>query len=125
MTKQTTWKAFGNYNKSIRPNLMSQVFAVLVAMATFQDPKDKYQWLMAVLVMLGSAWVGYWAWRGKSYIGLLTPLVALFFIDPLVNGPLFHEPIWFMLIQSASALLFGAAAYTFMRTGTAQSKGNS
>lgn len=123
MSKANQWSAFGNYNKAVKANFMAQAFAVIIAMATFSNPSDTYPWLMSVLVLLGSAWLGYWAWKGRSVVGLFTPVVALFFIDPLIGGSLFHQPLWFMLIQSASALLFAAGAYTYMRTGTSTTKG--
>ena len=122
MTKQKSWTVFGNYNKAVKPNLMAQVFAVVIALATFQNPDESYPWLMSVLVILGSLWVGYWAWKGKSILGLATPLVSLLFLDPLLGGSLFHNYLWFMVIQGLSAMLFAVAGYTFMRVGSSQSR---
>ena len=122
MPKQKSWSLFGTYNKAVKPNLMSQVFAVVIALATFQNPDETYPWLMSVLVILGSLWLGYWAWRAKSIIGLATPLVALLFLDPILGGSLFHNYLWFMVIQGVSAMLFAIGGYTYMRVGSSQSK---
>lgn len=122
MPKQKTWSLFGSYNKAVKPNLMSQIFAVVIALATFQNPDETYPWLMSVLVLVGSTWLAFWAWRAGSIVGLATPLVALLFLDPLLGGSLFHNYLWFMVIQGISSMLFAIGGYTYMRVGSSQSR---
>lgn len=116
--KPLLWSAFGSYDKANKPNLMSQIFAVLVAAQTFSNPAEKYPWLMCVLVILGAGWIGFNAFKAKSVLGLALPLVSLIWLNPLFGGNLFNNVAWFFFAQAAIALLFGIAGYTFMR-GTA------
>ena len=119
--KPLLWSAFGAYDKANKPNLMSQIFAVLVAAQTFSNPGDQYPWLMCVLVILGAGWIGFNAYKAKSVIGLVLPAASLIWLNPLFGGNLFNSVAWFFFAQAALALLFGIAGYTFMR-GTASAK---
>lgn len=120
-SKPLLWSAFGAYDKANKPNLMSQIFAVLVAAQTFSNPGDKYPWLMCVLVILGAGWIGFNAYKAKSVIGLVLPAASLIWLNPLFGGNLLNSVAWFFFAQAALALLFGIAGYTFMR-GTESAK---
>ena len=120
--KPLLWSAFGAYDKANKPNLMSQIFAVLVAAQTFSNPGDQYPWLMCVLVILGAGWIGFNAYKAKSVIGLVLPAASLIWLNPLFGGNLFNSVAWFFFAQAALALLFGIAGYTFMRNPSTKKK---
>ena len=103
---------FGQYEAADKPNLMAQVFSVLIAAQAFTDPAEKYPWLMSVLVMLGAFWLSYQAWGKRSILGFPASLV---FVDPAFGGTLFTNIPVFFFTHAALALLFAAAAYTYLR----------
>ncbi len=109
------WTFLGTYSKEIKPNLMGQIFAVLVAAQTFSNPAEKYPWLMALLIIAGAFYVGWLALAAKSVLGVLIPVVSLIWVNPLLGGDLFASVPVFFFTQAVMALLFGTAAYTFLR----------
>lgn len=109
------FKILGNYESTDKPNLMAQIFAVLIAAQAFTDPAEKYPWLMAVLVILGSAYLTYLAIAPKSILGLAILPASLVFIDPAIGGNLFNNVAVFFFAHTVLALLFAAAAYTYLR----------
>jgi hypothetical protein len=116
------WSAFGQYDKAAKPNLMAQIFAVLTAAQAFSDPTHTYPWLMSALLILGSGWVGYLAFKANAWVGLLIPVTALIWLAQLVGlNPFASVAVWFFA-HVVLAMLFGAAAYTFMRTTAAAKK---
>ena len=115
MSQNTTWTALGSYDKAAKPNLMAQIFAVLTAAQAFSDPAKPYPWLMAVLLVLGAAWIGYCAFTRKSWLGLLIPAASLVWVVQLSGAnPFASVSVWFFA-HVVLAMLFGTAAYTFMR----------
>jgi hypothetical protein len=122
MSSSTGWSAFGAFDKAAKPNLMAQIFAVLTAAQAFSDPGKTYPWLMSVLLIIGSGWVGYLALKAKAWVGLLIPLTALIWLAQLVGlNPFANVAVWFFA-HVVLAMLFGTAAYTFMRTAAAAKK---
>jgi hypothetical protein len=109
------FKLLGHYNPTDKPNLMAQIFAVLVAAQAFTDPADKYPWLMAALVIVGAAYVSYLAIGAKSTFGLAILPTSLVFVDPALGGSLFTNIPVFFFAHAALALLFAGAAYTYLR----------
>lgn len=116
------WTFLGTYTKDNKPNLMGQVFAVLIAAQTFSDPAQQYPWLMALLIIAGSFYVGWLAIKAKSVIGLLIPVASLLWVNPLFGGDWFFNIPVFFFSQAALALLFGTAAYTYLRGTSSASK---
>jgi hypothetical protein len=109
------FKLLGHYKPTDKPNLMAQVFAVLVAAQAFTDPTDEYPWLMAVLVIVGAAYVSYLAIGAKSIFGLTILPASLVFVDPALGGSLFTNVPVFFFAHAALALFFAGAAYTYLR----------
>ncbi len=106
---------FGTYQTADKPNLMAQIFSVLIAAQAFTDPAEKYPWLMAVLVMVGAGYLSYQAWGKRSILGLLIFPASLVFVDPALGGALFTNIPVFFFAHAALALLFAGAAYTYLR----------
>ena len=106
---------FGNYQTADKPNLMAQLFSVLIAAQAFTDPAEKYPWLMAALVMLGAFWLSYQAWGKRSILGLAIFPASLIFVDPAFGGSLFTSIPVFFFAHAVLALLFAAAAFTYLR----------
>ena len=122
MSKAAAWSAFGAFDKAAKPNLMAQIFSVLTAAQAFSDPAQTYPWLMSALLIIGSGWVGYLALKAKSWCGLLVPLASLTWLAQLLGlNPFASVAVWFFA-HVALAMLFGAAAYTFMRTSPTAKK---
>lgn len=109
------WTLLGTYSKEIKPNLMGQVFAVLVAAQTFSNPADKYPWLMALLIIAGAFYVGWLAFGTRSILGMAIPVASLLWVNPLLGGDWFYNVPLFFFSQAALAMLFGTASYTFLR----------
>ena len=106
---------FGQYLPADKPNLMAQLFSVLIAAQAFTDPAEKYPWLMAALVMLGAFWLSYQAWGKRSILGLLIFPASLIFVDPAFGGTLFTNIPVFFFAHAVLALLFAGAAFTYLR----------
>lgn len=122
MSQTTRWTPFGTYDKAAKPNLMAQIFSVLTAAQAFSDPAAAYPWLMAVLLVLGAGWIGFIAITRRSWLGLLIPAASLVWIAQLFGAnPFASVAVWFFA-HVALAMLFGAAAYTFMRNTVANKK---
>ncbi len=122
MSQAASWSAFGAFDKATKPNLMAQIFAVLTAAQAFSDPSKPYPWLMAVLLVLGAAWIGYNAYTRRSWLGLFIPATSMVWLAQLAGAnPFASVAVWFFA-HVALALLFGAAAYTFMRNAANNKK---
>jgi hypothetical protein len=122
MSKAASWSAFGTFDKAAKPNLMAQIFAVLTAAQAFSEPEQTYPWLMSALLIVGAGWVGYLAIRPKALVGLLVPLTSLIWLAQLLGlNPFANVAIWFFA-HVALAMLFGTAAYTYMRTAATAKK---
>jgi hypothetical protein len=115
MSKNAKWSAFGTYDKSAKPNLMAQIFAVLTAAQAFSDPAQTYPWLMSALLILGAAWIGVLALKPKAWVGLLIPATSLIWLAQLLGSNPFGNVLLWFFAHVILALLFGSAAYTFMR----------
>ena len=102
---------FGQYLTADKPNLMAQLFSVLIAAQAFTDPTEKYP----ALVMLGAFWLSYQAWGKRSILGLLIFPASLIFVDPALGGTLFTNIPVFFFAHAVLALLFAGAAFTYLR----------
>lgn len=111
----TRFSLMGQFAPTDKPNLMAQIFSVLIAAQAFTDPAEKYPWLMAVLVMLGAAYLSYLAWPKGSVLGLAIFPASLVFIDPAFGGTLFTNVPVFFFAHAVLALLFAAAAFSYLR----------
>lgn len=112
---ESRFTLLGRFEKADKPNLMAQIFSVLTAAQVFSDPAAKYPWLMAVLIIVGAAYVSYLAWAKNSILGLAILPVSLSFINPALGGTLFNNVPTFFFAHALMALLFATAAYTFLR----------
>lgn len=122
MSQTVSWTPFGTYDKAAKPNLMAQIFSVLIAAQAFSDPAAAYPWLMAVLLILGAGWIGFIAFTRRSWLGLFTPAASLIWVAQLFGAnPFGSVAVWFFS-HVVLAMLFGVAAYTFMRNSTSSKK---
>lgn len=116
MSKELTWKPFGNYSKQARVSIAVSAIVVVFAAEMLLNPAGNYEPFMSVLAFASAGVAGYRALRTKAYLGFLAIPLSLVWLNPLLGGDWFDSlPQVHLLAHTAYAVLFGVYAFTFMR----------
>lgn len=115
MNKQS-WSLLGHYEKSGRNSTFGYVYAVLVAMATFQSHSQRYKIEMSVIVLVAGAFIAKKALSKYSIVGVATGVYSLLWLWPIFDSTVFYKvDLNFVIAHAILAMGVGIGAFTFLK----------
>jgi hypothetical protein len=116
MSKELSWKPFGNYSKQARVSIAVSAIVVVFVAELVLNPAGNYEPFMSVLAFASAGVAGIKALKTKAYLGFLAIPLSLVWLNPILGGDWFDSmPQLHLLAHAAFATLFGVYAFTFMR----------
>ena len=110
------WSLLGQYDRATKNSYFGYVLAVLVAMETFNKSGQRYQLWMCVLILASALFITKKALNAKSFLGIATALLSLFWLMPIFNSDFFYNiDATFMLLHSALSLSVAVGAFTYLK----------
>jgi uncharacterized Tic20 family protein len=116
MSESQVWTLLGSYEKSGRNSTFGLVYAVMIAIITFQSHDQRYNIGTSAIILLAGLFIAKKAAASASIVGIATAAYSLIWVVPIFNTSIFyHVDGTFVLVHGILSLGVAVGAFTYLK----------
>ncbi len=116
MSESQGWTLLGSYAKSGRNSTFGLVYAVMIAIITFQSHDQRYNIGTCVIILAAALFIAKKAVASHSTVGLATAAYSLIWVLPIFTTSIFyHVDGTFVLVHGILSLGVAVGAFTYLK----------
>ena len=116
MSESKGWTLVGRYDAAARNSTFGLVYAVMIAITTFQSHAQRYNIGTCVIIIAAGLYIAKKALASGSILGVATAAYSMIWVLPIFNADLFyHVDGSFVLVHGILSLGVAAGAFTYLK----------